>query len=369
MADIAVGRPVYQFSRLTADDQLGVIDDMVRRGALGYGGRGEIIEAYERRCAALTGRRDAVAVSSATTGFELICRTLGLGAGDEVLVPEVGWISVAATVRAVGATPRVAPVHEHLAVEWPDVRDRLGPATKAVVVTHIRGRVTADVVRIARELADRDVVLVEDCSQAWGAAGPDGPAGSHGLAAFFSTQTLKVVATGEGGVVVADDPDLVRSVRHTAGYLDSTGPDLGWLFNRRLSEVAAAQALPQVARLPELVAMLRRLQAEMADVLTDVPDARVIVDGAGGSNGSAVGLWLPTVRASRAVAERLRQAGFNVWQMVDHDLHSASAWPTGMTGGLGDLRCYLDVAVPWVDDVGRGPFLDRLREVCGAVRP
>ncbi|RKT55256.1 DegT/DnrJ/EryC1/StrS family aminotransferase [Saccharothrix australiensis] len=334
----------------------------------GVGDRGPIIEAYERRCAALANRRGAVAVSSSTAGFELCCRALGLAPDEEVLVPEVGWRSIAAAVRTVGANPGVVPVRRDLVVEWPDVRARLGPRTRAVVVAHVRGRAAGDVGRIAEGLAERGVALIEDCSQAWGARGPEGPVGSCGVAAFFSTRTPGSAATGEGGVVVADDPALLDAVRHAAGYRASTAPRLDWLLNQRISEASAARALPRVLRLGVVVAELRVTQAAAAAVLATVPDARVTADGAGASNGATVGVWLPGVERSRVVAARLGEAGFTVWQPVDHDPDGTGAWPVGPPArGPVDVRRYLDIAVPRLDGAGRARFLGRLREVCAGL--
>jgi dTDP-4-amino-4,6-dideoxygalactose transaminase len=362
-----VHQPVYQHSRLTAAAQMTAIQQIVSTGALGSADPQPEVTALERLTAERCGRTDAVAVASGTTGFQLALRTLDIHPGDEIIIPELGWISVGGAAWEAGATVTVAPVDDTLTARWADLAPLLTARTRAVVLTHMRGRPAVDAARIAAELRERSVALIEDCAQAWGVPG----AGGLGDAAVFSTQTYKLIATGEGGVVCGDGP-LVAAVRRLAGYAVPGGLTDGrpvWWLNHRIDRIAAALAMPQLAYLDELMADLRILQRAIADELATAPEADgVCTDQYGPSNGSVVGVWASTAEAARALGDRLRQAGFNVWSLTARDAHAADAWPVRPAHRRVDLHRYLDVAVPWVSAASRTSFIAALRQALHADR-
>jgi dTDP-4-amino-4,6-dideoxygalactose transaminase len=213
-------RAVYQYSTVTADDQTWRVARVIRSGALGAIG-GTEVAAFERRAAEMLGRRGALAGARATPGLDTIFRALRIGRGDEVIVPDLSWVSVGAAVWAAGACPVVAPVGEDLALDWDELKPLVGPRTKAVVMAHMRGMSATDADRIAAGLDERGVVLIEDCAQAWGVSS----AGRRGLASVYSTQTYKLVATGEGGIVVTDDVELLNDMRAVSGDTRVATPD------------------------------------------------------------------------------------------------------------------------------------------------
>lgn len=344
---VARNAAVYQYSTLTAHDQSALISKVLTSGDLGMIG-GQHVHDLETRVAKRLGRHGAVATSSATAGIELLLRCL-LDTPSHVVIPEVCWISVPTAVRRAGKVPVIAPVTSDLTPHWEQIEPLLGKSTGAVVLAHLRGRPAPDIHRIAEELACRGIALIEDCAQAWAVTLDGRPVGTHGLAAVFSTEKHKLIATGEGGLVAADDADLLDALRAVGGDTRRGLPEgVDGRGNDRMSELAAASALPQLDNLDWLTSTLHDLQRQLIDVLRDSPVTRQVLPGtsnAGSSNGSLVGMWLPT---ADQLADRLFWLGVRHWWPGPGDPHLAENWPLTQPAcrGLVDLRCYLDIQVP-----------------------
>ncbi|MFK0195780.1 DegT/DnrJ/EryC1/StrS family aminotransferase [Kitasatospora sp. NPDC090308] len=210
------------------------------------------------------GTEDVIACGSGTTALTLILRALGIGPGDEVVVPAFGCAPLANTVLGVGATPVFADIDPHTLVMDPDAAEALiTPRTRALMPAHMFS-VMADMPRL-RALATRHGLrLIEDSAVAQGAVLDGRPAGTWGDAGVFSfVQVKSFGGPGEGGVVVTGDRELARTVR----MLRNHGQDGVHRFrhhliglNSRFDEVLAAF---QLRRHPGLAARLAR-RAEIA---------------------------------------------------------------------------------------------------------
>ncbi|WP_424189111.1 DegT/DnrJ/EryC1/StrS family aminotransferase [Actinokineospora sp. G85] len=230
---------------------------------------GERTAAFEAALRAEIGAGDVVACSSGTSALSLVLRAMGVGAGDEVVVPAFGCAPLASSVISVGATPVFADVHPWtMTVEPYEVEEAITPRTAALMPAHMFS-VMADMPAL-RELATRHGVwLVEDSAVAQGGVLGGVPAGRWGDAGVFSFVQVKTFGTvGEGGAVVTDDPDLARAVR----MLRNHGQPPGRRFehqlvgmNSRFDEILAEV---QLRRLPGLRARLER-RAAIADYYTE----------------------------------------------------------------------------------------------------
>ncbi len=163
---------VYQYSTLTSPTQA-----LLTSGKLSSIG-GHHIEQLEARMCTLTGRSGAMSCASASAAIELALRALAIGPGDEVIIPEVAWVSLGTAIDHVGAHVRVAPVNMDLTPTWEELVSLIGPSTRAVILAHLRGRPAPDIDRITEELRRRDILMIEDCAQAHilFVAGPSSPA-------------------------------------------------------------------------------------------------------------------------------------------------------------------------------------------------
>lgn len=244
-----------------ADDDARAVARIVSGGQLAQGPE---TAAFERELAVRLGTAAAAAVSSGTVALELALRAVGVGAGDDVIVPT--WTCDAlhhAVVRA-GAAPVLADADPRThALALADVRARLTPRTRAIVVVHAFGR-AVDV----RPFAALGPAVVEDCAQALGAAVEGRAAGATGAAAVCSFYATKVITTGEGGAVAGPAP-LVAGVRDAREYDER--PDLTPRGNAKLTDLQAALGRSQLARLDTFLARRRAVAARYRAALADAP--------------------------------------------------------------------------------------------------
>lgn len=167
--------------------------------------------AFETEFAEYVGVPHAIAVSNGTVAIELALRALGIGPGDEVIIPARSFFATASAIVAVGAQPVFADVELGTQnIDPASIERLLGPATRAIVCVHLAGQ-PCDMTRICEIASANSLHLVEDCAQAHGACWNGRRVGSFGDAAAFSFCTDKIMSTGgEGGMVVMKDEDVWR---------------------------------------------------------------------------------------------------------------------------------------------------------------
>ena len=222
---------------------------------------GERTLAFEEATRAAVGTRHAVAVNSATAALHLALEALGVGPGDEVIVPTYTFATCGEVVRYLGARPRLVDVEPRtLEVTADTIAPHIRPETKAIMVVHFGGLV-ADIAPILALAAQRGIAVVEDVAHAIPATRGGRQAGSFGAAGALSFYATKTVTTGEGGMLVTDDDALADRARvmrlhgisrdawkrYTAGgswYYEIE--DVGFKYN--LTDLAAAIGLVQLER-------------------------------------------------------------------------------------------------------------------------
>lgn len=237
---------------------------------------GERVRAFEEAFALHHGAADAVAVGSCTAGLHLALHALGVGPGDEVLVPSLTFVATVNSVLYVGATPVFVDIESmsrpHLSLQ--DAAAKCTPKTKAVIVMHYAGY-TVDGDAWQAFARSRGLLLIEDAAHAAGVPG----IGNKSDAAVFSFFGNKNMTTAEGGMVFARDAEVLARIRRmrshgmtTSSWERSKGhafsydvPELG--FNYRMDELRAALGLVQLAKLPGWNAERARLTAAYRDRL------------------------------------------------------------------------------------------------------
>jgi perosamine synthetase len=263
----------------------------------GWVAQGPNVAAFEKAFAERVGAEHAVAVSSCTTALHLSLVALGLGAGDEVVVPSLSFIATANAVRYVGAEPVFADVDPDTGNLTPATVEVVRtPRTKAVLAVH-QGGVPADVHALRAACADRDLALVEDAACAIGSTVGGKPVGHGALLAAWSFHPRKLVTTGEGGMVTTDDADWAARLRRlrehgmNASAAERHASDRPVLesylevgFNYRMTDVQAAIGLVQLGKLDTMIARRRELAAHYAELLYDVPGLTPVCDPAHGQS-------------------------------------------------------------------------------------
>ena len=251
--------------------------------ASGWVAQGKRVAAFESALAARVGARHAVAVSSCTAALHLALVALGIGAGDDVVVPSLSFIATANAARYVGARPVFADVEERTQnVSAATVERALTPKTHAVIVVH-QGGMPADVVPVHALCDRRGIAVVEDAACALGSTYRGVPIGAHSDLVAFSFHPRKVITTGEGGLVATRRSDFAERIRRlrehamtvsAADRHDATEPiaeeypETG--FNYRMSDLQAAVGLVQLTRLDAIVARRRELARRYRDGLSDL---------------------------------------------------------------------------------------------------
>lgn len=316
---------------VSEDDALAVAR-AVRAGRLAQGPE---VEAFEAELAARLGVEAVAAVSSGSAALELGLQALGVGAGDEVIVPSYVCDALWQAVRRRGGTPVLADADpDTLSLSAKDAAARTTPRTRAVIVPHAFGLA----VDLEPFLA-LGVPVVEDCAQALGAVVAGRPAGARGALAVCSFYATKMLATGEGGAV-AGPADLVARVRDARAYDECL--DLAPRFNAKLTDLQAALGRSQLGRLDQFVARRRevaeRYRARLAGARCRLPaDAgeRHVY------HRFVVGVEVPIDR----VQARLAAAGVTARRPVFRPAHQAlglSGYPEAerlWTGAL-SIPCY-----------------------------
>lgn len=239
---------------------------------------GRFIGDFERAFADYCGARHAITVNNGTTALHLALAGLGIGPGDEVVVPDLTYIATANAVRYCGATPVMADVDPNTMNLDPAAAEaKITPRTRAIIPVHLYGH-PADMDPINELAAHHDLWVVEDAAEAVGATYKGRRSGVLGTCAVFSFFGNKIITTGEGGMITTDDDALAARLR----LLRNQGMDPDrryWFpvvgFNYRMTNVAAAIGLAQLERIDDHLAARRRV-AQAYDALLAPLDAKII---------------------------------------------------------------------------------------------
>jgi dTDP-4-amino-4,6-dideoxygalactose transaminase len=264
--------------------------------ASGWLAQGPRVAAFERAFADRVGAAEGVAVSSCTTALHLSLVLLGVGPGDEVVVPSLSFIATANAVRYAGATPVFADVEPATGnLSWATLEPALTERTRAVIVVHQAG-LPVDVDRITARADARGVAVVEDAACAAGSTYRGRPVGAGAGLACWSFHPRKLLTTGEGGMLTTDRPEWAARARRlrehgmSVGAAErhrSTQPVLEQYletgFNYRMTDIQAAVGLVQLGRLDEMVTRRRALAARYRELLRDVPHVWPVRDPAWGT--------------------------------------------------------------------------------------
>jgi 8-amino-3,8-dideoxy-alpha-D-manno-octulosonate transaminase len=250
------------------------------------------------------GTRYALAVSSGTGALECAVTALGIGPGDEVILPAWTWHSTCTAVIRAGALPVFAEIDESFNIDPSDIEARITPHTKAIVAVHLQGN-PADMDAVLAVARKHKLRVLEDCAQSVGATYKGRRLGSIGDIGIYSHQASKTITSGEGGSVVTSDPELFeRACRfHDVGNLSRPHQDmLGETrlksfvgTNFRMSELAGGVMLAQVRKLDRMIAAARNNAGRVYEGLKEVPGIRFRKrPDPAGELGSAVFLEFPS---------------------------------------------------------------------------
>ena len=283
-----------------------------------YENHAEYHKRFEKAFAAYLGVGHAMALPSCTSAIHLALAALGVGPGDEVIVPDVTWIASVAPVRYVGATPVFADIDERTwCLDAASFESCISPRTKAVIPVDLYGGMP-DWEAIEGVARARGSAVVEDAAEAVGSEYRGRKAGSFGDAGVFSFHGSKTLTTGEGGLLATNRADLFER----AGVLRDHGRPVGdkafWntevAYKYKMSALQAALGLAQLERVEELVARKREIFGWYREALAGARGMTLNAEPAGTRNS----YWMVTVildpslgLAKERVIEMLSAAGID----------------------------------------------------------
>lgn len=239
--------------------------------------QGSELREFERRFAKRMGHSEGVATSNGTVSLHLAMTALGIGPGDEVIVPDFTFAASANTVIHCGATPVLVDVDPETWCITPEIFEAaITPRTKAVMPVHVFGRV-APMAEIAAIAKARGIWVIEDCAEAHGAAYAGVPVGGWSDVASFSFFANKIVTTGEGGMCITSDEKLAARMRMLRDH--GMRPERRYWheepgFNYRMTNLQAAIGLAQLDRLDEFLANRAALEAVYRTAFAGVPGVK-----------------------------------------------------------------------------------------------
>lgn len=261
-----------------------------------YGQAGTALKRFERAFAEYIGVKYAVAVPHCTAALHLALCSLRIGAGDEVIVPEITWVATAAPICYVGASPVFADIDEKTWCISPEsIRRLITPRTRAIMTVDLYG-LTPDMDAIRQIAEEHGLPIIEDAAQAVGSRYRGQRAGSLGIAAAFSFHGSKTLTTGEGGMFVTDD----QAVYERTIFLRDHGrpptamrlyqaTEVG--FKYKMSGLQAAFGLAQLERVEELIQRKRDIFRWYSERLAGTPGLSMNVEPEGTLNT----YWMVTI--------------------------------------------------------------------------
>ncbi|HKW78850.1 MAG TPA: DegT/DnrJ/EryC1/StrS family aminotransferase [Candidatus Limnocylindria bacterium] len=333
-----------------------------------YINEGEFTERFERAIAERVGAAYAVAVTSGTAAISLGLAAVGVGAGDEVIVPDLTFIATANAASLLGAKPVLVDIDPRtLNIDPERAEAAITPRTRAIVPVHVSGR-GADMRHILEVARRHGVAVVEDAAEALTSKQDGRSLGTFGSVGCLSFSPNKTITTGQGGIALTNDPDVAlrlrqlkdqgRPTRGTGG--DDLHPAVG--YNFKLTNLQAAVGLAQLERLDERLARQSAIYSTYARELRGVDGIRLPgFDLAAGE----LPLWTDAVAERRDALDRhLRERNMHCRRFW-HPLHrqapyrgSDDRYPN--TTRVAPMAIWLPSAFTLADD--------DIRRVCGEIR-
>ncbi|MDR2175715.1 MAG: DegT/DnrJ/EryC1/StrS family aminotransferase [Synergistaceae bacterium] len=290
----------------------------------------EMEEAIRRRA----GVGHALLVADGTAALTTALAALGVGSGDEVVMPAFTFVASFESIFAAGATPILADVDDTLCLSPEAVRKAVTRRTKVVMPVHMCGA-AADMDALQALCREYGLFLVEDACQAFGASYKGKFLGGIGEAGCYSFDFNKVVTCGEGGAVVTNDAKLYEraDMYHDHGH-DHKNDDRGLEdhpfpgYNYRISELHAAIGCAQIRKMDTFIGILRRNKKAFKDALSEIREVtfRRLPDPEGDS-ATFLTFFLPTEELARDAAATLKAKGVEgVFHWYDNNWHYVRNW-------------------------------------------
>jgi perosamine synthetase len=288
MTNIPINKP------FTDSNEEALVLDAVKTGHGEH--RNKYLDRFEKEFASFTGAALAHCTSSCTGAIHLALAAMGVGPGDEVIVPEITWIASVEPVLYLGAKPVFVDVlPDSWCIDPKSVEQAISPKTKAIIAVHVYGNL-CDMETLLQIAEKHHIAVLEDAAEGIGSYRKGKHAGSMGTAGTFSFHGTKTISTGEGGMVIASDPEFMHKIRVLNDHgRDPKDPEakMYWMrnygFKYRMSNTQAALGVAQLSKISELVQKKRDIFLAYQQELNNLP-----LHWNPEEEGDQNGYWLPT---------------------------------------------------------------------------
>lgn len=287
----------------------------------------------EAAIAARTGAGYVQLTSSGTSALTTALAALGVGAGDEVIMPAFTFVASFESVLSVGAVPVPVDVDDTLTLSPAAVKAAITPNTKVVMPVHMCGAM-ADLDALEAICREHRLILLEDACQSFGATYKGKHLGTIGRAGCFSFDFVKTITCGEGGAVITNDKDIyIKCDGYSDHGHDHLGADRGadlhpfMGYNYRISELHAAVGLAQIRKLDQFLGIQKKNKKILKEALASVPGVsfRRLPDPEGDS-ATFLSFFLPDKDKAAAAAKAIQAKGIPAFYWYDNNWHYIRKW-------------------------------------------
>lgn len=327
--------PVYE--PYIGEEELANVHDCVSKGWISS--KGDYVNRFEKEFGERHEGLHALSVSNGTVAIQLALKALGIGEGDEVIIPDLTFAASANAVIHAGAKPVLVDVERSTWTMDPqEVEEAISPRTKAILPVHLYGHPCRmdELIRIAE---DNDLWVVEDCAESLGSELNGRLTGTFGHAAAFSFFGNKTLTTGEGGMVLFKDEECYEAAKILRDHGMKPG-ERYWHevvgFNFRMTNMQAAVGVAQLEKLDRTLDKKRGIARQYAELFNDIE----AIEGAPEEEGVKNSYWLYTILydeqqggvKKEVLAEKLLRNGIET-RYVFHPLHRMEIYREGVPEG------------------------------------
>ncbi len=236
--------------------------------------KGEFIQRFESEFARYVNSQYATSVTNGTVAIHLALEALGIGEGDEVIVPTFTYVASVNSIVQAGATPVfVDSIEDTLQMDPDDVADKITPRTKAIMAVHLYGS-ACDMTKLLKICSEKKLFLIEDCAEGFGTYFKGQHVGTFGDVGTFSFFGNKTITTGEGGMLVFKNASIWEKAAHLKNQ--GVSKDIEYwhdvlAYNYRMTNICAAIGLAQLEKADEFLAKKRRIAEYYQQELKNLP--------------------------------------------------------------------------------------------------
>jgi len=359
---MAGGPGAYVFGAEEKKELMDVIENgaLFRYGTPGVDGFQGKVATFEKEMAEQLGHKHVVATSSGTGSLMCCLAALGIGMGDEVIVPGYTFIASISTIIQMNAIPVLAEIDESLTIDPDKIEALITPKTKAIVPVHMLGN-PCNMDKIMEIAKKHNLYVIEDCCQAVGASYKGKRVGTIGNMGAYSLNVFKTITTGDGGFVGCSDDELYERAfgYHDQGHKPSRmGVEVGNRsivgVNMRMNELSGAVAVAQGRKLPMVLKTLRQKKAMLKAQLQGLPGVGFRTINDEGECGTLLTLLFDTKEKAAAFCEKagtsvIARSGWHVYNNMEQVLDKKT-WTENHPFHQCD-RTYAKHMLPVTDDI------------------